>query len=139
MTRAEFTTSVVERRIELIKKVLASKGTEYGADKSAFHNFEQGIGISFHDTPQAIAWEYMCKHLQSVKDLVENNEKLGVVPEMSLVEEKIGDAINYLILIEGMFQKQNLELEATKKNSELLVSTTSNYDKIKYITDDKKS
>jgi hypothetical protein len=77
----------------------------------------------------------MCKHLQSIKDLVENNEKLGAVPKMSLVEEKIGDAINYLILIEGMFQKQNLELEARDKALEALMSTTSNYDKIKYTTD----
>ena len=135
MTRTQFIDTVVSKRIALIKKVLASKGAEYNSDGSAFHNFEESAGISFHTTPQAVAWEYMCKHLQSIKDLVENNEKLGAVPKMSLVEEKIGDAINYLILIEGMFQKQNLELEARDKALEALMSTTTSYDKIKYTTD----
>lgn len=106
MNRHDFTKSVVEPRLELIKEILIQKGTEYGADKSTFHNFEQASKLSFHTTPQGVAWEFMCKHLQSIKDIIEDYQKLDKLPTKELLEEKIGDAINYLILIEGMFKKE---------------------------------
>jgi hypothetical protein len=110
MTKEFFTKHVVERRIELIKKVLEAKGTEYGADKSAFHTFINGSKLSFHATEQAYAWELMCKHLQSIKDMIDDHQKSMISPSKEQIEEKFGDAINYLILIEGMF-KENLPLD----------------------------
>ena len=118
MNRRDFTESVIEPRLELIKKVLIQKGTEYGADKSPFHNFEEASKLSFHTTPQGVAWEFMCKHLQSIKDMIDDHQKLDKVPTRELVEEKIGDTINYLILIEGMFREDIFKAEPEIKPEE---------------------
>jgi hypothetical protein len=130
MTSKEFTTTVVEPRLELIRKVLSAKGVEYGADKSAFHTFQQACKLSFHKTPQGVAWEFMCKHLQSIKDMIDDRQQFGTVPPKALVEEKIGDTINYLILLEGMFQE-----DINYTETPIGVNTTTTYDKIKYTTD----
>lgn len=127
MTRKEFTTSVVEPRLELIKKVLVAKGTEYGADKSAFHNFTNATQLSFHSTPQGVAWEFMCKHLQSIKDMIDDRQELGKIPSKALVEEKIGDAINYLILLEGMFQE-----DINYQDAPTVLNKSTTYDKINF-------
>jgi hypothetical protein len=94
----------VENRIELIKSVLLKKGTEYATGGDAFHNFNQAKGLSFHNSREKIAWEYSVKHLQSIKDIIELVDK-GGIPSLAAVEEKFGDAINYLILIEAMIKE----------------------------------
>ncbi len=109
-SREEFFKKIVEPRIESIRSTLQTKGTEYGADKSAFHNFTEAAGnISFHSSREKVAWEYMTKHLQSIKDIISNNGFNGIDNQgfpsrtsKETIREKIGDAINYLILIEGM-------------------------------------
>ncbi len=108
MTREEFNT-IVARRQELINNVLASKGTEYSAgNQDAFHNFKKAIGLSFHNTQEKVAWEFAVKHFQSIKDMLDHLSIDGFNghPKTEYVEEKIGDAINYLILIEGMIKER---------------------------------
>ncbi|TXG79640.1 MAG: hypothetical protein E6R13_09620 [Spirochaetes bacterium] len=99
---------IVERRLDLIRKVLVSKGKEYSTDHDVFHNFRAATGVSFHDAPEKVAWEFMTKHLQSIKDILNHVETGGFNghPSEALVEEKIGDAVNYLILIEGMLKER---------------------------------
>ena len=104
MNRNDFN-ETVEDRIRLIKKVLQNKGKEYASDENVFHNFIQAKGISFHNSQEKIAWEYSVKHLQSIKDLIDQVDK-GAIPSIALVEEKFGDAINYLILIEAMIKER---------------------------------
>lgn len=116
MTRATFSEKVVEPRIKAIRAVLAKKAVEYsqGIDpgsESAFHNFYEAAGLSFHETGLAVGWEFMVKHLQSIKDLIDVNKKTGKLPSQALLSEKIGDAVNYLILIEGMFLDQILSVD----------------------------
>ncbi|HSH25907.1 MAG TPA: hypothetical protein VLA13_10280 [Massilibacterium sp.] len=43
------------------------------------------------------------KHLVSVIDMVESNE----VHDPEYIDEKIGDMINYLILLEGILKEQS--------------------------------
>lgn len=105
MTRKEFSEKIVEKRIELIREVLQRKGLEYGAEKNAFYNFNESTGISFHDTNIAVAWEFCVKHLTSIKDMISNFENIGTVPSNEFIEEKFGDAINYMILMEGMMKE----------------------------------
>lgn len=103
MERPDFN-AVVEERIELIRKVLAAKGKEYSLGADVFHNFNRATGLSFHEGREKVAWEFMAKHLQSIKDILTHVETGGCngYPTKELVQEKIGDAVNYLILIEGM-------------------------------------
>jgi len=106
MTRKQFVEDVVQRRIKLIQDVLQTKNEEYAGQEDVFKAFTEALPLSFHDTKQAVAWEFMVKHLQSIKLIIEERAKTGKLPDEKLLEEKIGDAINYLILIEGMFKEE---------------------------------
>jgi len=108
MTRKQFVQDVVQRRVQLIQDVLQSKNEEYAGQEDVFKAFTEALPLSFHDTKQAVAWEFMVKHLQSIKMIIEARSKSGKIPDEKVLEEKIGDAINYLILIEGMF-KEDME------------------------------
>jgi hypothetical protein len=108
MTRKQFVQDVVQRRVQLIKDVLETKNSEYADKDDVFKAFTESLPLSFHDTKQAVAWEFMVKHLQSIKMIIEAKSKTGKLPDEKMLEEKIGDAINYLILIEGMFKEEML-------------------------------
>lgn len=105
MTRKQFVQDVVQRRVQLIQDILQSKNEEYAGQDDVFKAFTEALPLSFHDTKQAVAWEFMVKHLQSIKMIIEARSKSGKIPDEKVLEEKIGDAINYLILIEGMFKE----------------------------------
>jgi len=109
MNRTDFN-KIVERRVELINSVLNSKGKEYGGDHDVFANFKESVGITFANSPEKVAWEYMGKHLWSIKDMIEKSVDPQTHITDAMIEEKIGDAINYLILIEGML-KERYELK----------------------------
>lgn len=120
MTRKQFVQDVVQRRVQLIQEVLEHKNSEYADKEDVFKAFTESLPLSFHDTKQAVAWEFMVKHLQSIKMIIEAKAKSGKLPDEKVLEEKIGDAVNYLILIEGMFkedlQPQKLEESRIKYN-----------------------
>lgn len=104
---------IVANRISLIDSVLMSKGKEYANNDEVFHNFKNAVGISFTNSPEKVAWEMMVKHLQSIKDIIEHVSIDGAngYPTDHMIEEKIGDAINYLILIEGMLKERNINYQ----------------------------
>jgi hypothetical protein len=108
MTRQNFN-RVIENRINLLNYVLKTKGNEYANNDEVFHNFKQAVGISFTNSPEKVAWEMMVKHLQSIKDIIHQVSISDNYPSEAFVEEKIGDAINYLILIEGMLKERIYE------------------------------
>ena len=93
-----------ERRIELIRYVLNSKKEEYAkGDTNRYHNFDRASRILEVSPPRALIGMFV-KHLVSVLDIVDNYDK-GNFPTEELVDEKIGDAINYLILLEGLLKR----------------------------------
>lgn len=106
MDRENFN-KIVEARCESIKTTLVKKGEEYSTANNVFHNFDDSVGIAFAKSPEMVAWEYMSKHLQSIRDLVEQTQHgYAGFPKEEMINEKIGDAVNYLILIEGMFKQR---------------------------------
>lgn len=117
MNRQEFNKHV-EHVFERTANVLLKKGNEYSKVENVFHNFENATGISLHDEPTSVAWEFLVKHLQSIKDMLIELEATCLKPKFNeeVVEEKFGDAINYLILIEGMLMqklKENAKVKPT--------------------------
>ena len=102
MTREDFSRRV-EKRIDLIRQTLLTKHKEYAKDDNVFRNFDEAAGgLSLHSTSPEVLWSYMTKHLVSIKDIVSDN-----VPVTSeVVSEKIGDVINYLILLEAMLNQR---------------------------------
>jgi len=102
MNKIEFN-KLVDERVKLIQSVLQKKGAEYANDKDVFHNFEEGTKMSFHDTREMVAWEYMMKHMISIKDMISSKQSYSE----HMIREKFGDAINYLILMEAMMLESN--------------------------------
>lgn len=97
MDRLTFTSQIVERLDEL-KALLTSKGDEYANTADVHHNFKDATGLSLHNKPQQILWEYCVKHLQSIRDIINGKEV-----DYSTVKEKTGDVIAYMLLLESMY------------------------------------
>lgn len=94
---------VVEARIEKIRKVLADKGSEYATNDDRYHNFRVAARV-LDTSPEKALKGMMVKHEVSVMDLIEWAEKSPEKLTAALIDEKIGDNINYLILLEGMLK-----------------------------------
>ena len=95
---------LLEKRFEKTRKTYSRKMNEYATDLDVFLSFKNGIGFSFHNTPEGVAWEYACKHFESIKNII--SKCPDEVPTDELLDEKIGDAINYLIIIEGLIKER---------------------------------
>lgn len=101
---------VVDRRLNLIKNVLKSKGDEYASENERFLNFIEA-GEMQGCAPEQALWGMAAKHFISVKELMRRLEAVqsmvkGVqMYDESFIEEKIGDSINYLILLEGILKE----------------------------------
>jgi len=96
---------IIKSRVEKIQRILGLKASEYASKTDRFHNFNVAGRIS-GTTPEKALYGMMLKHEVSVLDLI---EMADIEPEnlsASLIDEKIGDYINYLILLEGMLKQR---------------------------------
>lgn len=101
MTQETFD-AILENRIAAMRTTMASKSKEYAKGSDKLYNFKRAAQIE-RTTPEK-AWLGMwMKHIVSVIDIVEAPENVPV----ALLEEKIGDSVNYLILLEAM-QKERI-------------------------------
>lgn len=90
---------IVEGQCAHIKSVLASKGKEYSRG-DRLSNFKTG-GRIINDTPEHALMGMKLKHDVSVIDIVDDLEQ-GNLPTYGVLSEKIGDSINYLILLKAL-------------------------------------
>jgi hypothetical protein len=91
---------ILDRRIELIKSTLKSKAKEY-AQKDRLHNFKLAALLQECSTEEALRG-MMAKHWVSVLDIIKGRVELSA----KMIDEKIGDSINYLILLEAVLMEQ---------------------------------
>ena len=96
--------NLLEERFEKTRKTYSRKMNEYATDLDVFQSFKEGVGFSFQNTPEGVAWNYAAKHFESIKNIV--SKIPDEIPSHELVDEKIGDAINYLIIIEGLIKER---------------------------------
>jgi len=97
---------VLKTRIELTKKVLAYKSGEYSTKTDKLHNFKRAGQMQNCSSAKALIGMWT-KHIVSILDIVDNIEKDDSYhPSPALLEEKIGDAINYLILLEALIKER---------------------------------
>jgi hypothetical protein len=108
MNREEFD-QFVEQTTEQIKSSLITKGKEYDRNDNPFHNFDKGEQKSGRIRERVIE-SYSLKHEVSIDDMISDIEN-GKLPDYMTVEEKFGDAINYLILKKAsIYDKINKKL-----------------------------
>lgn len=97
MRTSEFD-AIVERRLGLIKRTLITKGREYTLETGdRLNNFRRQAEMQ-RTTMEKTAWGLVCKQIISVQDMIES----GAAFNRAVWDEKLGDIINYCILIEAI-------------------------------------
>lgn len=97
--------TIVRDHISHIIETLAIKGREYSTDSDRLHNFKRAAVLA-RQTPEMACRGMLAKHIVSVWDIVDGIETLGKAPEEPVVLEKIGDSINYLILLRALISER---------------------------------
>lgn len=103
MTLEQFE-NVFEARIDLCRRVLIGKNQEYARGGDKLSNFKKAAGL-LGQTPEGALLGMMAKHQVSIADLIQDLDK-GTHHSMSMWEEKIGDALNYLLLLRGLLEER---------------------------------
>lgn len=92
--------------------VMRTKGTEYMAgDNDRFANFKR-IAKKYDIPTELVAAIYLEKHLDSITNFIKQRCKGGKVKDIIATEPisgRIGDAINYLMLLDGIIEEENHE------------------------------
>lgn len=99
MNAADFD-KIVNETCDSIRKVLSSKAKEY-AKGDRLYNFKRAAEIN-HTTPELALAGMLVKHWVSVLDLVEGT----LENTEAMVNEKVGDTINYLVLLKAILQEK---------------------------------
>ena len=115
MDSNQFNTQL-EHRINLIREVLFAKKAEYASRSDRMHNFKRAAAV-LNTIPEAALIGMMAKHIVSVLDIVDNIPS-GTVPSIAMIEEKCGDSINYLILLEAMLKERAAIMAEGKTNDQ---------------------
>lgn len=102
---------VLERRLQLTVKVLGNKEKEYASDDDRLHNFKATAEM-LRCTPAQALLGMVAKHLTSVVDAVKDEKVLT----RQQWDEKLGDIINYMILLEGITFEEEMHYASLQKN-----------------------
>lgn len=102
--------NMVSSRVDHVKSTLIAKGAEYALGGDRFHNFKEASKMTLEskesESPTQCLHGMMMKHLVSIKDLCDGQ----LANTDHYVSEKIGDAIAYLLLLEGLLlEERNAE------------------------------
>lgn len=98
--------ALVEKRLRKCQATLTTKNAEYSSDTDRLHNFKVAARLDGED-PVAALWGMWKKHIVSIIDMKDRMvREPGWVPEPGLIEEKLGDNINYTLLLEGLMEER---------------------------------
>ena len=107
--KAEQFEEIINNRIETCKSVLCSKSEEYATD-DRLHNFKVAGELQKCPAVKALGG-MMAKHTVSVYDLIDDYEQ-GKAISQEMWAEKIGDSINYLLLLTALLEEdKNVDKE----------------------------
>ncbi|QAU06758.1 hypothetical protein HWC06_gp52 [Gordonia phage Duffington] len=104
---------LVEETLAEVKQILMIKGVEYvpgGEEQDRFHNFEISAAFNQQRSTEAL-WGFLTKHLVSLSDMVKVD---STDHTMAKWDEKIHDAIIYLILLKGIVTENDVKMELAK-------------------------
>lgn len=113
--------NILSERLKKCIDTLSVKANEY-ATEDRLHNFKVAAELQ-NCTPITALAGMMAKHTVSVYDLAERQEN-GLVVTKEMWDEKIGDHINYLLLLDALItEKFDEETEGACENSKLSLET----------------
>lgn len=103
MTNEEFD-KVLLRALSHADTVLNIKKGEYASGEDRLHNFKRAAALQ-GCTPEKALLGMQAKHTVSIEDMVNDLAK-GIVPKEARIWEKIGDRINYDILLLALLMER---------------------------------
>jgi len=92
--------AIVDEVLTSIFEVLQQKSVEYSSEGDRLHNFK-AAGLLDEVSPEKSLLGMMAKQEVSVRDIVKGIDK-GKKFTKAQLDEKLGDWINYLILLKGL-------------------------------------
>lgn len=96
---------LAEARFEKCLEVLNRKSEEYMRNDDKLHNFKRA-GQLLGVIPEEALLGMATKHIVSIIDMVRDVSE-GRKVTQDLVDEKIGDVINYMVLLEGLLTERS--------------------------------
>lgn len=102
MTHEAFV-ALLEERIGKMRATLAAKSAEYSSGSDKLHNFKEAARLK-NESPEEALVGMLVKHWVSIMDIV-NGIKWNKPVLIGQIDEKIGDAINYLVLLEALLKE----------------------------------
>jgi hypothetical protein len=102
---------IVKSRLLTCQETLTRKNKEYASEEDRLHNFK-AAGNARGQAPTTALDGMLMKHLVSVWDIIDKMEhERKYVPHADLIAEKIGDVINYLLLLEGLIDDRREDMK----------------------------
>ena len=95
-----FEESVLKNRLYRIEKILGVKASEYVKDSDRLSNFKRAAALQ-SCTPEKALSGFVSKHIVALYDFIEDLER-GDFRPVEQWDEKIGDIINYMVLLEAL-------------------------------------
>lgn len=96
---------MVTKRLAHCITLLDAKNKEYASDDDKLANFKEA-GALKGETPEKALWGMWCKHVISIKKIIDDLDRLRLVPTTKTLDEKISDNINYLLLLEALITER---------------------------------
>lgn len=113
----------VDWRVKQIINTLIEKGEEYSKEDNKLHNFDVGAQMT-GKLREEVLLGFVLKHQISLLDIIEDLKE-GKIPKNYLVAEKLGDIINYYILLEASLQdriQKEMNDRRERENKEILTN-----------------
>jgi hypothetical protein len=108
MQKVEFNKLVEEFISSHVVKLLEVKGREYQSngkgEDEVFANFMR-VSREMDISREKVAYIFLKKHLDSIATYIRDRDAGRVVELSEGIEGRVGDAINYLLLLLGMFKE----------------------------------
>lgn len=102
MNNEEFQ-KVVDRQLQSTKRILVAKADEY-ARGDRLSNFKR-IAAFRNVSPEDALFSLVSKHIVAVDDFIEDINS-GTIQPIERWDEKIGDIINYMILLKALIEER---------------------------------
>ena len=96
--------AIVHNRCNDINEILTNKAKEY-AKGDRLHNFKEAARIQ-NITPEEALKGMTIKHTICINDMIEDIKYNRFNRDIPYIKEKIGDEINYLILLEALLTER---------------------------------
>lgn len=96
--------SIVEGSIAHIRHSLVVKGKEYSRG-DRLSNFKRAGKLS-HSTPEMSLRGMLTKHIISIYDMIDDLAEKPTSLDLLTWDEKIGDTINYMILLKALIYER---------------------------------